>query len=347
MPHFPMTLSPTEQDATADEFVDLIFGACGTCGSEQLMSLVDPTILYAHAHNTTSHSRTWCDHHAALAEFILSAELSTERKVVEIGGASGDLARLLTTVLKNYLIMDMSPSIHADQKFKVVQGNCETSDFEPGCALVLSHVFEHLYNPATFALNCAKQRVSDVFISIPNMTACETVPIHVEHTFFVDTSDTTRVFAAAGYALHATLEFRSHSCFYHFRTAATPPQGRDAHVTGGVILAPGRSRNIVRMLEQRKCYFEDLRISDNSFVAPGGPYGQVLYYYTRCNIQGFLDNDQYKQRKRVYGTPHTTLPISALQTAGAVDVYLYGGPYTSELQERVLRTNSKVRLNIL
>jgi hypothetical protein len=351
MPRFPMTLSPAEQAETEDEFVDLDFGACAACGSVQLMMLVDPEILYAHAHNTTAHSKTWREHHAALAEFVHAAQMPCAQPIMEVGGASGDLACLLFQHYPNYTILDMAPAM-PNSPFPVTQGNCETCVFKAGSALILAHVFEHLYNPTTFITNCARHAVADIFISIPNMSTCDTVPIHVEHTFFVDASDVVRVFATAGYGLKARVDFREHSRFYHMRLTRSgiDHHAKDAvHALSSVHVSSACARKdaTVGMMKARQAYFEGLHIPKDAFVAPGGPYGQILYYYTRCGIRGFLDNDKHKQGKRVYGTPHITQPFTMLEGIGAVDVFIYGGPYSNELCEQILSLNFNARVTLL
>ena len=348
MPRFPMTLSPTNQPETEDEFVDLDFGACETCGSVQLMNLVDPEVLYAEAHNTTSHSATWRDHHSELARFILAAQ-TVSRSCLEVGGASGDLASLVAEHFTRYTILDLAPAV-SNPRFTVIQGNCETYAFEAGSVLVLAHVFEHLYNPTRFVANCARHAVADVFISIPNMSDCATVPIHVEHTFFIDSSDIVRIFASAGYSLQASLAFREHSHFYHMRLAsngndATAELQSNTAVSASSALA--RKVATVLMLKARQAYFLGLQIPDDAFVAPGGPYGQVLYYYSRCRIRCFLDNDIHKVGKRVYGTPHFVRPFTALLGSGAVAVYLYAGPYAMELRQQIEGINCNAQVILL
>jgi hypothetical protein len=309
------------------------------------MNLVDPAVLYTQAHNTTSHSKLWREHHLALARFILSAELPCIQPVVEVGGASGDLARLLVEQLPRYSILDMSPAV-PNQQFPVIQGNCEDFVFDSGSALILAHVFEHLYNPRTFVAHCARDAVADVFISIPNMAASSTVPIHVEHTFFVDSSDIIRMFASAGYVLCGSFDFQQHSHFYHMRVAGKgEPLMPCAGVSGP--LAEARRNATVSLLKARQTYFESLHIPEGAFLSPGGLYGQVLYYYTRCKICCYLDNDECKQDKRVYGTPHFVRSFKVLEGAGPKAVFVYAGPYSLEIRKQITNFNREALITLL
>jgi hypothetical protein len=185
--------------------------------------------------------------------------------------------------------------------------------------------------------HCARDAVADVFISIPDMTASITVPIHVEHTFFVDSSDVVRVFASVGYVLCGSFDFQQHSQFYHMRRTDTSCRVPGAGVSGSI--AEARRNATVSMLKARQSYFESLRIPEGAFVAPGGLYGQALYYYTRGKFRCYLDNDERKQGKRVYGTPHFVRSFKALEGAGPVDVFVYAGPYSVEIQQQISNLN--------
>ena len=338
----PSTFSPTTQPCEEDKFIDAEFGACESCSSVQLMNLVDPKFLYAANHNQTSHSKTWQDHHQALADFISAGlkERCAETVVFEVGGASGDLARKLAHTCRSYTILELAipPIKTCDVPF--VEGNSETFIFPRGCTVILSHVFEHLYNPAVFVENCAAHGVTEVFISFPSMDLLDVVPIHIEHTYYADPDDIVALFSRFSYALAIAIDFRKHSHFYHFVKKASI-----ATIAPRVDAA--RKDRILMQFQARKEKMSSLVIPENAFISPAGPYGQMLHYYAKCPIQGFLDNDVTKQHQRVYGTPYYALPFSVLEGKGAVPVFLHAGPYSAELIAQIQSINAEAQITLI
>jgi hypothetical protein len=118
-----------------------------------------------------------------------------------------------------------------------------------------------------------------------------------------------------------------------------------AGVSGSI--AEARRNATVSMLKARQSYFESLHIPEGAFVSPGGLYGQVLYYYTRCNFRCFLDNDERKQGKRVYGTPHFVRSFKALEGAGPVGVFVYAGPYSNEIRQQISNFNHEASVECI
>jgi hypothetical protein len=342
MEDLPTTFSPTSQPFEQDCYVDVTFGACLRCGSVQLMNLVEQTVLYGSSHNQTCHSRIWREHHESLAEFVRAAHLSSAARVIEVGGASGDLANhLLGTTFHEYTILELSIPAQKTCDARFVEGNCENFTFSSGSVLILSHVFEHLYNPADFADNCALNGVTDVFLSVPDMAVLDAVPIHIEHTFYVELKDIIGLFSRSSYTLKRSRSFRAHSQFVHFsydsETVPMQPEYDGA-----------RQDRVIRTLMERKQKFESLKIPAGSFVSPAGPYGQMLQFYAKSTvIRGFLDNDVSKQCKRVYGTPYEVFPFSAVSGSGPVVIILHAGPYSNELSEQIRSINNEAEIILI
>lgn len=322
MPKFPITYSPPTHNFEDDVFVDLVYGACETCGSVQLKTLIDQDILYKSPHNETRYSKKWNDHHQAFSEFISVHN----RPVIEIGGASGNLARIISNRMSSYTIMDMSEQQY--DKVSFIQGNCETYTFSKNDVLVMSHVFEHLYEPRRFIKNCSKNQVCDIFISVPFMNVdSDMIQIQIEHTFFLDETDMERMFLKHNYRLVKKKNFIDHSIFFHFCY--------DHEIKNTTfLLYPERSLKIINALTKHKTRLENISLSPDTWVSPGGLYGQYVYYYSKCKIKGFLDNDPNKQYKRVYGTPYMVHP----PFKSVSNVFVYGGPYTKEI-ETFFQTN--------
>ncbi len=325
-----------------DQFCDLEYGSCESCGSVQLMTLIDQAILYEDPHNITYNTPTWAAHHQSFADFI-SKYLDTSLPVTEIGGSSGILASLLMPQgYTDYTIMDFcSADIPAGVKF--IQGNCETHDFTGISATIMSHLFEHLYNPRDFINQLAKAAVRFVAISIPNMTHLLNVGspavVHAEHTYFLEKTDAEYMFNCHGYRLLGYSAFANHSHFMIFEwTGAAIP----AVLPG----APSRAAAVLETFMSRDAHFSSVELAPNAFIVPAGIYGQIIYTHTRISgaVAGFLDNDPSKQGRRLYGTDCQIYAFDQLLKVSAPSIYIHGGPYTAEIMEQIRKISPDAKI---
>lgn len=327
---FPVTQVPPTHSEAEDQFHTQTFYRCSCCASIQLGTLVDPSVLYSSAHNNTMNTPTWMAHHQEFAEFVLR---SHQGAILEIGGQG-----LLYTLMKKkgftapYTCLDLSEVTERHEDIKYIQGNGETYPFESGSTLLLSHVFEHFYQPRLFVENVCTSGVESVYISIPNMPALlEIASLNVisnEHTFYIDKPLIEWLFAQNGYILADYYEFRQHSLFFHFKRGA---------ITRSEV--PNRS-SIMDQLQARiqkdTAHLQNVLIQPNSFLIPAGALGQCIIYFNKpSSILGFLDNDLLKQGKRVYGTPYRVFGMDELLKHDGITIYILAGPYQKELIQQI------------
>jgi hypothetical protein len=195
----------------------------------------------------------------------------------------------------------------------------------------MSHVFEHLFQPTHFLAQCQKQAVSDILISIPDMSD---TPIHIEHTFHLRPSDVARLAWRHGYDVQALLKFDDHSHFMHLKWAPSQPE-RPLEI----FVARERALSIT--------------IPMNSFICPAGHMGQAFYYYAKPReLIGFLDNDPQKQGRRVYGTASHVFPFSKLKeychsASLPVNVYVFAASYATEIVRQLKFVNPEALIHVI
>jgi len=330
--NYPITSAPTNLDYSNDEFQDCIFMSCNLCGCIQIKNLIDPLKLYLNSHNSTAISKTWYEHHNEFATFIKSNNKLKE--LIEVGGNSGILYTLLCDSNINYTILDLSDTSTRPANINFVQGNCEDFDFSAYESLILSHTFEHLYDPRKFIQNLNNAKIMSLFVSIPNMESqCDTNNIAIlnyEHTFFVGDSEIKFMFSQFNYECKVSYDFRKHSRFYHF------------------VYNPNVNSKLTPNFTYRDKIldiFTNFSIKWNNiytpcYICPAGIYGQKIHYYLnkfQACINGFIDNDPLKQNKRVYGTPLYVYSPKILETILYTKVYivLYAGPYSNEIMNQL------------
>ena len=85
-----------------------------------------------------------------------------------------------------------------------------------------------------------------------------------------------------------------------------------------------------------------ISIPENSFIAPGGHMGQLVYCISKPNkILGFLDNDISKHYKRNYGTPYFIYPFDKIKDYNSlINIYIYAGPYLNEIIKQLEEYNN-------
>jgi hypothetical protein len=323
---YPITFSPSKNDYNNDMVQDMEYGYCPRCGSVQLMDLVPQHVLYMNSHNGTSHSTIWNEHHEKFCKFV---EVDPINKVIDVGG---------TGKFKDFYVLNITNPDNAPDNF--IQGNCEDFDFTGFQTVVMSHVFEHLYNPVKFIQRCVEAGVNSIFISHPVMDVHSNIlQIHTEHTFFADAIDVQNVFERNKFRLDKIQKFRNHSIFFKF---TYDPK---------VICAnnnerPGRQVFILDNFNKRKNLLSGIDIPDNTYIMPAGHFGQLVFYYLKNkNIIGFLDNDIHKQGNRVYGTPFFTDRVP--DNLHGAHVLIYAGVYTNEIAESISSANCTVlKINV-
>ena len=337
---YPITPSSSLLGPETDETEDCTFASCAACGALQLKTLIDPVKLYEHSHNSTENTPTWKEHHKAFSDFILA---TSPEQLLEIGGNSGTLYRLLAEQIPDYTILDICDSEKRPQAVQFLKGNCEIFDLSGHPHIAMSHTFEHLYSPRTFVENLAKANTQSICISIPNMEhllASKNISVlHNEHTYFVAEKELAYLFSLVGYGCKTSAPFKKHSTFYQFTPSDVQP----------IPISPSQEQAVAfkKILTTFEASMAAITIDKPCFICPGGHYGQKIAYYLRPfhhHILGFLDNDPSKQGLRVYGTDKTVQSPELLREVQATGVYviLYAGPYTEELKAQLNKLHPNI-----
>jgi hypothetical protein len=341
---FPMTFLPTESLVSEDIKIDLKLYGCENCGCVQLKELLDPKILYRTAHNITYNTPLWKEHHTTLSDFIYNHKESDS--IIEVGGYSGVLVKNLLEKDKkiNYTILDICDEDPQIPNVKFIRGNCETYEFSENTTVVMSHVFEHLYEPSKFITNLSRQNVKNVFISIPDMSSLvrsRTIPIvHQEHTFFCDYNDIIYLFSKKNYTCKRSFNFKNHSLFFYFI--------KDENTNIVERFNTNRISENYSVYEYNKNKIENIRDFDETFyIVPAGLYGQMIYYFLSDKLKsqtlGFLDNDPSKIDKRLYGTPSSIFKMDKVKEYDYITVLIFNGVYTKEIVEQLNSYNKNIR----
>jgi hypothetical protein len=344
---FPQYYLPTLDNIEKDKFIDLDLYGCSKCGCVQLKKLLDTDELYGVSHNNIYHTPTWNYHHIMFCNFIYDINYNT---IIEIGGYSGVLARLLKQKNNNidYTILDIcniNPNI---ENVKFINENCESFEFDENATVIMSHVFEHLYDPTKFINNIKRNKVQTVFVSIPNMNAQiknNNVPIvNQEHTFLCDYDNIIYLFSKGGYICKSHYYYKDHSIFFKFVY-----NNIDNNINDITYFDTTKIDRISKIYNNNRYNISNLFIDtcEKVFIVPSAAYGQIIYYFLnneyKNNIVGFLDNDSNKIGKRLYGTPLYIFKMDEIQNYSKITILIYKGPYTIEIVNQLNSYNTNIR----
>jgi hypothetical protein len=297
-PNFP--IMAISNDQVSDEFYDLSIIVCKECKCAQIENLVDTRYLYSDIYMNSTFSPSWTEHHDIFSKFIL--DNTEDTSFLEIGANKGDLYKnMLKEKHVNFTVLDMFKHEDLPNEIKFIKGNCETFNFSGFNAIILSHVFEHLYSPHTFIKNIQSAGVLSVFISIPNFDLLlkekSIIMLHSQHTFYCGLDYIIYVFSLYNYRCKKYFlyngNFKSIMINFILDYSSKP------------LLVPSTHLQLIKELYVDKVsYLNNIEIPMNTYIAPSGIYGQYIYYFlnNKDNILGFLDNNTKRHGKPLYGT---------------------------------------------
>jgi hypothetical protein len=334
---FPLTACSTEHTSELDIFNDLVFKVCKDCRCVQLTSLVDPVTLYADD-NKTALTPLWKKHHTQFTAFIESA--ADLGDVCEIGGGSNPLVQFFSSP-PPYSVMDLYECPNKVPSITYTIGNCETFTEYTTRSVILSHTFEHLYEPRKFLDSIRASGVKNVFISVPNFAAwlakhLTTSILFNQHTFYFEQRDIETLFALYGFETVRSEVFGDHSLFFHFQ------RGAPAQLP---ILRSPSDTALFRHFDNRVTHIRALELNEQVYIMPSFYVGQIVYHYIRDKdkVIGFLDNDTNKIGKRLYGTPLSTYSPSVLASSSKT-VIVARTPYYNEMIHQLKTINSDINV---
>jgi 2-polyprenyl-3-methyl-5-hydroxy-6-metoxy-1,4-benzoquinol methylase len=294
-----------------NEIKHLYFVECLNCSCIQLKNLFNPEEIY----NQPSHyleGELWQTHNILFSKFV-SDNIIECKSIIEIGGGSGNLARNIIkdiSKIEKYRILEISiEHIYPFEGVEYISGNCETFDFNSlnVNSIILSHVFEHLYEPKKFIDNIKNTNINEIFISIPDMESLyksnDINVLNIQHTFYIDTNFIVKMFSDCNFIIKNIYNYKKDSNFYHFI--------KDNNTINTKIKLFNDNSfknklNLEDFYNNLKNKIKTIDINKPFFICPSGVYGKMVYYYlnenTQKNIIGFLDSDSRKINKRLSGT---------------------------------------------
>lgn len=324
---------------------DLTYGYCKTCYSVQLMTLLDPEIIYDGNKNILPCSNTynWIQHNISFIQFIISS-INTRESLIEIGSSSFVLGKHLIDYYKDYSVFDISlKSCEKRENVKYIEGNCENYEFNKGSNLMMSHVFEHLYEPKKFIENCHKNSVENIIISIPNMNDENIFHITNQHTFLYNDSDIEYIFSLYNYKCMKKHFFNANDVsfpciFFHFQL------NREKELAN-----PFRVINECRHSFMMNILNKEINVPENTFIATSGMFSNLLFglIVEKKNIIGIIDQNENLHGKIFANTGLQFYPYEHLKTFDESANIIVSHPRKIDIINCIRKVNEKINIIVI
>jgi hypothetical protein len=351
VPRVPVHMGCTDQPIAGDAFADQRWAACERCGSIQLTSMAPLNLVYQAQHNAAL-GGVWARHHAEFGAFVAGFG---PRRVVEIGGSTGALARAYVAEheVDAWTVVEPNPTFSPSPPIELVTAFVEQAGATVAAAdaVVHSHLLEHLYRPRDF-LRTVRSQLADgkmMLLSVPDIESLlerhsGSNALNFEHTYSFGVATVLWMLADAGFELEALRRFGRHSIFVAAVAKGEPGQAGRPPEGGGGAAFPGSvaaARSDAAALSARAAAFDG-----PVHLFGGHVFSQFLISsgFSESLAEGVLDNDPRKQGRRLYGTDLKVQAPAAIADAGRVAVIVRAAHYTAEITEQLHSISSTIEI---
>jgi hypothetical protein len=351
---FPAYMGVTESNFDDDIFFNQTWVECQECSTFQLRDLLPLDVLYPENHFEPV-GETWLAHHTAFADFAMS-ETSVSADVLEIGGASGNLAALITSARPDIRYLIVEPNFTGNLKgVEVINGFIEDHlELVSECDAVLhSHVLEHLYSPVeTLNLIASKMKLgAKMMISFPNLRELLILggsnALNFEHTYFADEEVLCQILSNASLSVDRVHRFRNHSYFISCTKYEAPREVvKKIQADKETESLFSRSWQTIETVARdfNQAVFENPESRAYLFGAHIFSQGLLLNGVDQDTCTSILDNSVAKQAKRLYGTKLRVNHPESLKNDVKPVVALIASQYQREIREQLLAINPQTVL---
>jgi 2-polyprenyl-3-methyl-5-hydroxy-6-metoxy-1,4-benzoquinol methylase len=341
--NFPIFMGCVDFDNdNPDQYYDMKWGVSDK-GIIQLMELLPLDLLYYNHHTPGTVGKTWELHHKKFANFI---KKSNPKNILEIGGATGKLVDHFISTNEDFSwnIIEPSEQKSKDLRVKFFRGFFEEFEFNQKFdAVIHSHLCEHVYEPHTFfnKINSILEIGGIQYISIPNMKHWLSMgylnTLNFEHTFYIDEYVLEYILWQYDFEIEEK-EIDNHSIFIK---AVKKEKNNSSYEFDFSYIKPMFDNYIKKLSDDVECI--NSTISGEQFYLFGAHiFSQYLISMgiNENQIINILDNDFYKQEKRMYGTNITVKSPKCLSGIDSPKIVLRSGSYDEEIKNGILEINS-------
>ena len=343
--NFPVYMGCTLQDEVTDKKFDMTWDISKESGIIQLSELLPLEVLYPESHGSGCVGGLWDEHHKNFASFIRKYNPDS---VLEIGGAHGILSKVYHNYQEvDWTIIEPNPTPLSGVKAKFIKTFFDDrfkfdGDYD---AIVHSHVFEHIYHPNQFVehLSNFMERQKNLLFSVPNLKKMLenrfTNALNFEHTLYLSEEYIDIILRKFNFEILEKEYFKEdHSIFYACKKSETSPQ--DANYDGFYTANKKLFLDYIDYHKHitRKINSKIMNYAGGVFLFGAHIFTQYLLAFgvNAKHIINILDNDESKQKKRLYGTSLFVESPKILSQYEKPMVILKAGFYNEEIKADII-----------
>ena len=346
----PISFSTVENNKNY-KYSNLKFGYCNKCNIIQLIELINLDILYEHGHNYQVVGNSWKQYFSKFIDILIP--YIKDKNILEIGCPSGKIANNCDNY-NSWNIIDPNVKIFDNKKINSISNFFdEKSRFDFNVDVIVhSHLFEHIYNPIPFLINCYNilEENGYMIFGIPNMEYIMKNKISLfmgimfEHNIFYSVSNIIKMLEKTNFKIIDISFFKNHSIFFKVQKVNLITNKytltNNLFCTDNLDLKEHFIKNIKYYDECVKKWIYNLTDNKSIYIF-GASYNTSLLLNkigVRINIKGILDNCHQKQGQYFYGYNYKVLSPTILENENAI-VILKNGVYNEEIKQSLLELN--------
>lgn len=314
---------------------------CSTCNTVQLKYIGDMAEIYRVNH-ADSTGKTMQELHQQTRAMILRNRHAI-KNIIEIGSSIGFLADLILDELNTtYFIIEPSYKGTHSQNKHILQNFYEyVDDTElPANTIIISHVFEHFYNPFEILEKISRNHnIEHFYLVWPNLEYyMQNNILHVlntEHTYYIDNAFLVKLLERFGFQLKDREEYRGHSVLFYFQRQTSHRLADIIPLKNTIVpLDSFYSKIQSTITKWNACIAENAE--KRMFVWPASIHCLYLFQFgLSTRIDGCLDNSPNKMNKFLYGY---NLPIYSFrdilqENSPDTIIFINGGVFNTDIEE--------------
>jgi len=341
---FPIGNFPVEKGYPC-QFIPYNVQICQKCQTAQLKYEGNLDLIYGNNHARAYGSlRNEMDR--LFVDFITE---SGETHFIEIGAGSGSLANeLIIRTRGKYIVVD--PSYWGETDHRVVVPKyveeVDLSSFKiPN--VIMSHVFEHFYEPSRILEILAASDIQNVYLNFPNLEYCIKEGVNYvltpEHSFYISTTNLAYLFLKHGYIMKKIQYYNDYAVFFHFSKSSKIKADDNSIDESGFFGETKKDvRNFYNILNERIWKCKRVISAERKgmiplYIFPCSIHPLFLFAFgLDCKIfNNVLDNNPHKIGKFLYGTNLECLSFNeTIRTPERKIILLVGGQFNQEVKSK-------------
>lgn len=317
---------------------------CDYCKTPQLKYLGDLNEIYKLNH-ADSTGKIMNSLHQENLSLILKYKDSI-KNIIEIGSSKGVLAdEIIKNIDLTYYIVE--PSYFGEtNKNKIIipdfYENIDDSTIDAN-TMVISHVFEHFYEPMDILNKISKNKnIENFFLVFPDLEYyINNNVLHVlntEHTFYIDNHFLIKLLTLFGFELIEKRNHENHSVLFYFKRTTTDIDIKVLNFENTNYNLEMYYSNIKKTVEKFNIAIEENK-GKEIYLWPASIHSLYLINFglNVTDITGFLDNSKIKIGGKMYGTELPVFDFNSKTESkdDNVVVLVSGGVFNKEVENQL------------